>query len=73
MWLWAFFYGGANGAAQELATELGKRYPDLHVTATHSPPFREAGEMVDLEVIERINSTFLNRFKFLLSRFLNSE
>lgn len=58
MWLSAFFYDGANGVAQELATELEKRYPDLHVTGTHSLPFREAGEMEDPEVIERINSTF---------------
>jgi len=52
-----FFYGGADGVAQELAIELEKRYPGLQVTGTHSPPFSEAGEMEDPEVIERINST----------------
>ncbi|MEA2014064.1 MAG: WecB/TagA/CpsF family glycosyltransferase [Thermodesulfobacteriota bacterium] len=51
-----FFYGGADGVAPELAAELERRYPGLQVAGTHSPPFRPAGEMEDIEVIDKINS-----------------
>lgn len=51
-----FFYGGTDGVAPELAEELKRRYPDLQVAGTHSPPFRAVGEMEDPEVIDKINS-----------------
>ena len=35
-----FFYGGAPGAAQELAAFLQARFPRLVVAGTHTPPFR---------------------------------
>jgi N-acetylglucosaminyldiphosphoundecaprenol N-acetyl-beta-D-mannosaminyltransferase len=52
-----FFYGGAPGVAQELATTLKARYPGLQVAGTNSPPFRAVGEMEESTVIENINST----------------
>jgi N-acetylglucosaminyldiphosphoundecaprenol N-acetyl-beta-D-mannosaminyltransferase len=51
-----FFYGGADGVAQELAVELEKRYPGLQVAGTYSPLFRAVGEMEDPEIIEKINA-----------------
>ena len=35
-----FFYGGAPGAADELAAALKARYPHLNVVGTYTPPFR---------------------------------
>lgn len=51
-----FFYGGAPGVAQELATTLEVRCPGLQVSGTHTPPFRAVGTMEDPSVIENINS-----------------
>ena len=35
-----FFYGGANGAAEELKRRLTARFPGLQVVGTYEPPFR---------------------------------
>jgi N-acetylglucosaminyldiphosphoundecaprenol N-acetyl-beta-D-mannosaminyltransferase len=35
-----FFYGGANGVAQELRERLAKRFPKLQIAGTYEPPFR---------------------------------
>lgn len=35
-----FFYGGAPGVAEELASRFALRYPGLSVAGTYSPPFR---------------------------------
>lgn len=35
-----FFYGGAPGIAEELAAQLGARFPGLQIAGTHTPPFR---------------------------------
>lgn len=35
-----FFYGGAEGVAQELKTKLEQRFPGLQVTGVYTPPFR---------------------------------
>jgi N-acetylglucosaminyldiphosphoundecaprenol N-acetyl-beta-D-mannosaminyltransferase len=51
-----FFYGGAPGVAQELATALKARYPGVQVTGTYAPPFRAVGSMEESSVIESINS-----------------
>ncbi|MCE0497605.1 MAG: WecB/TagA/CpsF family glycosyltransferase [Methylacidiphilales bacterium] len=39
-----FFYGGAAGAAEQLAASLQSRFPKLIVTGTHTPPFRPLNE-----------------------------
>lgn len=35
-----FFYGGANGVAQELKERLEKRFPGIQIVGTYEPPFR---------------------------------
>ncbi|HEY0368516.1 MAG TPA: WecB/TagA/CpsF family glycosyltransferase, partial [Chthoniobacterales bacterium] len=35
-----FLYGGAEGAADELASNLRKRFPGLRIVGTYTPPFR---------------------------------
>ncbi len=35
-----FFYGGADGVAQDLAEALRARFPKLNVVGTYTPPFR---------------------------------
>lgn len=36
-----FFYGGSNGVAEAMRTEMEKRFPGLQVAGTFEPPFRE--------------------------------
>ena len=52
-----FFYGGGTGVAQELAEVLTVRLPGFQVVGSHSPPFRNVGEMEESSVIEEINAT----------------
>jgi N-acetylglucosaminyldiphosphoundecaprenol N-acetyl-beta-D-mannosaminyltransferase len=35
-----FLYGGRTGIAEELRTELTRRYPGLQIVGTYTPPFR---------------------------------
>ncbi len=35
-----FFYGGAPGVAERLASVLSERFPGLRVAGVHAPPFR---------------------------------
>ena len=35
-----FLYGGRPGIAEELRTELTRRYPSLQIVGTYTPPFR---------------------------------
>lgn len=35
-----FFYGGANGAAEDLKTKMEARFPRLQVVGVYEPPFR---------------------------------
>jgi N-acetylglucosaminyldiphosphoundecaprenol N-acetyl-beta-D-mannosaminyltransferase len=46
-----FFFGGKPGVAQELAKQLGERFPGLEIAGTYTPPFRAltADEERDLE------------------------
>ncbi len=50
-----FFYGGAEGVADELAARLTERYPGLQVAGTYSPPFRSLTEDEDRQVVDLIN------------------
>lgn len=45
-----FFYGGAEGVAENLAMRLATKFPGLQVVGTHTPPFRPlaAKELDDL-------------------------
>lgn len=46
-----FFYGGAEGVADELARTLRERFPRLKIVGTYTPPFRAltGHEVVDLQ------------------------
>jgi len=50
-----FFYGGAPGVADELATRFAARFPELTTVGTYCPPFRALTEKEDMEVIAIIN------------------
>ena len=50
-----FFYGGANGVAEELKARLTGRFPGVQIVGTYEPPFRplDAGEQEILKKIVR--------------------
>lgn len=50
-----FFYGGAEGVAEQLATQLQARFPALQIAGTYSPPFRQLTQEEDAAVIDRIH------------------
>jgi N-acetylglucosaminyldiphosphoundecaprenol N-acetyl-beta-D-mannosaminyltransferase len=50
-----FFYGGALGAAEKLASRLQSRFPGLQVVGIYSPPFRALSPEEDTAVVDRIN------------------
>jgi N-acetylglucosaminyldiphosphoundecaprenol N-acetyl-beta-D-mannosaminyltransferase len=52
-----FFYGGAEGVADELANRLASRYPGLIVAGTCCPPFRPMSEAEDRRAVEQINAS----------------
>jgi N-acetylglucosaminyldiphosphoundecaprenol N-acetyl-beta-D-mannosaminyltransferase len=52
-----FFYGGLPGVADALASHLRKRFPDIQVAGSYSPPFRPLTEAEDLGVISRIKAS----------------
>jgi len=51
-----FFYGGAEGVADLLASRLEKRFPGLVVAGTFCPPFRPLTDAEDEEIIRRIRA-----------------
>lgn len=51
-----FFYGGAEGVPERLATRLSARYPGLRVAGMYSPPFRALTPEEDEQVLDRINA-----------------
>jgi N-acetylglucosaminyldiphosphoundecaprenol N-acetyl-beta-D-mannosaminyltransferase len=52
-----YFYGGADGVAQELAHCLTKRFPGLQVAGASTPPFRPLTDVEDERAVAEINST----------------
>ena len=50
-----FFYGGDEGAAQQLATALTDRFPGMVVAGTETPPFRPLTPEEDEAMIARLN------------------
>jgi len=50
-----FFYGGAEGVPEQLASVLQKRFPGLQVAGTFSPPFRPFTPEEDEQIIQMIN------------------
>jgi colanic acid biosynthesis glycosyl transferase WcaI len=51
-----FFYGGAPGVPEALATRLSARYPGLRVAGTLSPPFRPLTPEEEEGIIAQINA-----------------
>ena len=50
-----YFYGGLDGAADDLAARLAADNPGLRVAGTNEPPFRADVAREDDDVIDRIN------------------
>jgi N-acetylglucosaminyldiphosphoundecaprenol N-acetyl-beta-D-mannosaminyltransferase len=51
-----FFYGGAEGVPEQLASVLQKRFPGLQVAGTFSPPFRSLTADEDDRIVQMINA-----------------
>ena len=51
-----FFYGGAPGVGERLATRLEARFPGLSIAGLYSPPFRPLSLEEDAAVVDRINA-----------------
>lgn len=50
-----FFYGGKEGVADQMATNLKVQFPGLIVAGTYCPPFRDLTPEEDEEIVRRIN------------------
>ena len=52
-----FFYGGAEGVANELKARLTEIYPNLRVVGTYTPPFRPLNSAEEADLIKRVQET----------------
>lgn len=52
-----FFYGGAEGVADQLAARMSARFPALEVVGTYCPPFRPLTPEEDAEVVQMIEES----------------
>jgi len=50
-----FFYGGAEGVADEMVRQLKEKFPDMISVGTYCPPFRPLTEEEDQAVVDMIN------------------
>lgn len=50
-----FFYGGEPGVPKELAESLKRRFPNMQVAGTYSPPFRPLTREEDDEIVAMIS------------------
>ncbi|MEV5962694.1 WecB/TagA/CpsF family glycosyltransferase [Kribbella sp. NPDC051952] len=50
-----YFYGGAEGVAEELRDVFQERHPALKVVGTECPPYRQLTEAEDADVVARMN------------------
>jgi N-acetylglucosaminyldiphosphoundecaprenol N-acetyl-beta-D-mannosaminyltransferase len=51
------FYGGSEGTLTRLVTEATRRFPDLSIVFTMSPPFRSLDESEDQQITQRISDS----------------
>jgi len=51
-----FFYGGADGVADLLASKLKEKFPKMQVVGTYTPPFRALNAQEEKDLQERIRS-----------------
>jgi N-acetylglucosaminyldiphosphoundecaprenol N-acetyl-beta-D-mannosaminyltransferase len=49
-----FFYGGKPGLAEQLGTELSRRFPGLRVVGTFTPPFRDLDPAEEAELLSTV-------------------
>jgi N-acetylglucosaminyldiphosphoundecaprenol N-acetyl-beta-D-mannosaminyltransferase len=49
-----FFYGGADGVAQQLKRRLEEKFPGLKVVGTYTPPFRPLLAIEEAELIRTV-------------------
>jgi N-acetylglucosaminyldiphosphoundecaprenol N-acetyl-beta-D-mannosaminyltransferase len=49
-----FLYGGNEGVAEELASNLLRRFPGLNIVGTYTPPFRPLDTHEEQELVARI-------------------
>lgn len=52
-----YLYGGKEGVASILATRLRSQFPNLHISGTHSPPFRPLTQSDVDDEIAMINNS----------------
>ena len=52
-----FFYGGANGVAQELKQRLETRFPGIQIVGTYEPPFRALNSKEEKELAYLVAET----------------
>lgn len=52
----SYFYGDTEETLKGLKIELLKKYPNLKIAGSYSPPFRKLTDKEDAEAIERINA-----------------
>jgi N-acetylglucosaminyldiphosphoundecaprenol N-acetyl-beta-D-mannosaminyltransferase len=50
-----FLYGGAQGVPERLANRLKRRYPELQIVGSYSPPFRPLTDEEDEQIVQAIN------------------
>lgn len=50
-----YFYGGADGVAEQLRENFVGRHPGLQVAGAYSPPYRALTEAEDAEIVDRLN------------------
>jgi len=53
----AFYYGGDDGVAEQLATTMEKRFPGLKTAGAWSPPFRPLTDEEGAWVVAKINAS----------------
>jgi N-acetylglucosaminyldiphosphoundecaprenol N-acetyl-beta-D-mannosaminyltransferase len=52
-----FFYGGTDGVANQLATNMSERFPGLHVAGVLTPPRMSVGQMEPKSTIDLLNTS----------------
>ncbi len=53
----SFFFGAADGVAQQLATSLQNRFSGFDVAGTYSPPFRNLSSEEEENIVRMINDS----------------
>jgi N-acetylglucosaminyldiphosphoundecaprenol N-acetyl-beta-D-mannosaminyltransferase len=57
-----FFYGGANGVAQELKRRFEERFPGIQIVGTYEPPFRALNPEEENKLRQLVSETMPDIF-----------